>query len=83
MGRRLIHIITGLNTGGAEKDLYRLLCSLEMIWSIGTINWGTAIRHHLPVWGLLLLAAYAASDIKMRMKTTTQNLQRKIKSVKA
>lgn len=31
---------------------------MEMIWSLGTINWGTSIRHHLPAWGLLLIAAY-------------------------
>lgn len=32
---------------------------LESIWSIGTINWGTAIRHHLPSFGLLLVTAFA------------------------
>ena len=30
---------------------------LELIWSLGTINWGTAIRHHVPATGLLLLIA--------------------------
>jgi hypothetical protein len=55
---------------------------METIWSIGTINWGTSIRHHLPAWGLLLLAAYAASDGKVRVKTITQNFQNEINSVK-
>jgi len=35
--------------------------AIETIWSIGTINWGTAIRHHLPSLGLLLMAAFAYS----------------------
>jgi ubiquinone/menaquinone biosynthesis C-methylase UbiE len=34
---------------------------LESIWSLGTINWGTAIRHHIPAMGLLLVAAFASS----------------------
>ena len=32
---------------------------IETIWSIGTINWGTATRHHIPGIGLLVVAAYA------------------------
>lgn len=37
---------------------------IEVIWSAGTINWGTSIRHHLPAFGMLLLAAYGATDGK-------------------
>lgn len=33
---------------------------VEGIWSLGTGNWGTSIRHHIPAWGLLLLS-YGAS----------------------
>lgn len=32
---------------------------LELIWSLGTVNWGTASRHHVPSMGMLLLAAFA------------------------
>ena len=28
---------------------------MELIWSIGTINWGTAARHHIAAYGLLLI----------------------------
>ena len=28
---------------------------LEGFWSIGTVSWGTAFRHHLPSLGLLLM----------------------------
>lgn len=55
---------------------------IETIWSIGTINWGTAARHHLPAWGLLLLAAYATSDEKVRVKKITQHFQPKINSAR-
>ena len=34
---------------------------IEVIWSLGTINWGTALRHHIPSTGLLLAAAFAYS----------------------
>ena len=34
---------------------------IETIWAVGTINWGTAARHHIPAFGLLLLAAFAFS----------------------
>lgn len=40
----------------------------ETLWAVGTINWGTAARHHVPSLGLLVLAAFAGSgaDSKMR-----------------
>jgi hypothetical protein len=28
---------------------------IELIWSFGTVNWGTAARHHVPAVGLLLI----------------------------
>lgn len=34
---------------------------IEVVWSLGTINWGTALRHHIPGMGLLLAAAFAYS----------------------
>lgn len=39
--------------------IFILYLVMEIMWSIGTLNWGTAVRHHLPAMGLLLLAAYA------------------------
>jgi hypothetical protein len=32
---------------------------METIWSLGTSNWGTSMRHHLPSIGLLLVVAFA------------------------
>ena len=30
---------------------------LEFLWALGTVNWGTASRHHLPSLGLLVIAS--------------------------
>ena len=40
--------------------------ALETIWSLGTINWGTASRHHIPATGILLAAAFANRKIKKK-----------------
>ena len=32
---------------------------METLWSLGTSNWGTASRHHVPSIGLLLVASIA------------------------
>jgi hypothetical protein len=34
---------------------------LEGAWSLGTVNWGTAARHHIPSLGMLMVAAFAGS----------------------
>jgi hypothetical protein len=47
----------------------------ELIWSLGTTNWGTASRHHYPALGLLF-AAYAISRTKTTDKKRIQNLNR-------
>jgi hypothetical protein len=36
---------------------------IELIWSLGTINWGTSVRHHIPAWGFLLLVSYASAGL--------------------
>ena len=43
---------------------FLLVCylSAEMIWALGTTNWGTASRHHLPSLGILLLLGLAFQD---------------------
>jgi hypothetical protein len=35
--------------------------AIEVIWAQGTMNWGTAARHHIPGLGLLVLFAFAYS----------------------
>jgi hypothetical protein len=29
--------------------------ALEMLWSFGTTNWGTAMRHHLLAYGVITI----------------------------
>jgi hypothetical protein len=46
---------------------------LELIWSMGTVNWGTALRHHIPSFGLLVIAAFAS--LGRRVIRVRQELQ--------
>ena len=36
---------------------------INVIWSIGTVNWGTSSRHQIPGMGLLILSAFWARQI--------------------
>lgn len=42
-----------------SATLLLMFFTAEFIWSTGTINWGTAARHHVPSLPLLLIAAFA------------------------
>ncbi len=33
---------------------------MELVWSVGTINWGTAARHHVPAVALLVIVGLAS-----------------------
>jgi len=48
--------------------IFILYLALEIMWSLGTLNWGTAVRHHVPAMGLLLLAAYARPVRKLNFR---------------
>ncbi len=45
---------------------------IETIWSLGTINWGTAVRHHVPSIGLLVGAAFAYSAHKTGLQVKSR-----------
>ena len=50
------------NYFGYERCILFIFLSyllIETLWSLGTSNWGTASRHHLPSLGLLLVASFA------------------------
>jgi len=32
---------------------------IELMWALGTTNWGTASRHHVPIFGVLLIIGIA------------------------
>ncbi|MBP1969195.1 hypothetical protein J2Z83_001299 [Virgibacillus natechei] len=43
-----------------KTSLYQvmiLFILMELLWSLGTVNWGTAVRHHLIGYGLILILA--------------------------
>jgi hypothetical protein len=41
---------------------------LETIWGIGTINWGTAARHHISSGGLLSLSGFARARRRVKRR---------------
>ena len=47
--------------------IFLVYISLESLWALGTNNWGTAIRHHVPSMGLLLLLSFFSVK-KYKMK---------------
>ena len=51
---------TGPRRASALIFLYMYIVA-EIMWSLGTINWGTAARHHAPQVPLLLLSVLAGN----------------------
>jgi|APSaa5957512535_1039671.scaffolds.fasta_scaffold51346_2 4-amino-4-deoxy-L-arabinose transferase-like glycosyltransferase len=43
---------------------------LECMWSLGTVNWGNAVRHHIPSVGLLLIVAFAYGGASFKKSRT-------------
>ncbi|MEK5278644.1 hypothetical protein NSS82_10360 [Paenibacillus sp. FSL H7-0735] len=74
---RLLLLIAALktwkNSTGKEKGVYGFLLVvfllIEGLWSLGTSNWGTAMRHHLVAYGILLTVGgpRLCSSIKSRL----------------
>ena len=52
-------VVAWRQSTGARRDQYQyaliVFLSLEFMWSLGTANWGTAIRHHLVAYGILVV----------------------------
>lgn len=67
----IFRIVRGLFTSSIQIRVVLVFVAylvIETIWAVGTINWGTAVRHHIPAFGLLLLASFAFSE-----KDTSRN----------
>lgn len=43
-----------------------LFAFAEALWSLGTVNWGTAVRHHLPAYGLLVATGAPGLIVTLR-----------------
>jgi len=46
-------------SSGEVRSCYRFLLiavlGMEFVWALGTVNWGTAVRHHVPGYGVFVL----------------------------
>ena len=54
------------NSFGNGRFIFFIFLSyliMETLWSLGTTNWGTASRHHLPSLGLLLVMGFAYRNV--------------------
>lgn len=75
---------------GPVPRRYRLLCFglyilVEMMWAAGTANWGTAFRHRVVGYGLLVVLAgggFPGHDSKTQLETTAKR-QRSSNSLRA
>ncbi len=36
--------------------------AIEMLWALGTVNWGSAVRHHIPGMGILMIIGICFLD---------------------
>jgi hypothetical protein len=80
--RFVLILMTIIELRKSEKHSQRrllafLFCayiSQEATWSLGTVNWGTASRHHVPAMGLLLaMGAQAWVLRKNRLSITARS----------
>ena len=39
---------------------------MELVWALGTVNWGTGIRHHVPGYGVIVLLGAPGLILFMR-----------------
>jgi len=54
------------NANGSRRFYLFIFLSyllVESLWSLGTSNWGTASRHHVPSLGLLLVVGFAYRNV--------------------
>lgn len=42
--------------------LILMFFALEILWALGTVNWGSAVRHHVPGMGILMIIGICFLD---------------------
>ena len=57
-------------SSGEVRSCYGFLLiavlGIELMWALGSINWGTSIRHHLPSYSILVLLGVPGLTLFMR-----------------
>jgi len=57
-------------SSGEVRSCYSFLLlavlGMEFVWALGTVNWGTAIRHHIPGYGVIVLLGAPRLILLMR-----------------
>ena len=57
-------------SSGEVRSCYSFLLitvlGMELVWALGTANWGTAIRHHVPGYGVIVLLGAPGLILFMR-----------------
>jgi uncharacterized membrane protein len=56
--------------------LVLMFFALELMWAIGTVNWGSAVRHHIPGMGLLTIIGICFLDTSFHSISKTKMLRR-------
>jgi len=46
--------------------LFIVVLGLELMWALGTVNWGTAMRHHVPGYSVIVLLGAPGLILFMR-----------------
>jgi len=57
-------------SSGEVRSCYSILLiavlGMELVWALGTVNWGTAIRHHMPGYSVIVLLGAPGLILFMR-----------------
>jgi hypothetical protein len=68
----LFAVFSWRRSSGEVRSYYSFLLivvlSLELMWALGTINWGTGIRHHVPGYSVIVLLGAPGLILFMRDK---------------
>lgn len=72
------------NSGGELRNNYKFMLLvflfIELVWATGTQNWGTAMRHHLIAYGIILVMGI--DGFLKRRNTGKSDLPQKRKKIR-
>ena len=75
----IVIFVFSFNINNLKNNIYvailLVLLFTEMVWSLGTNNWGTASRHHIPSAGLILICISIILNGKFNEKKIMKQLK--------